>query len=415
MPSDSILTPLRRPRFRRMITAQFVAETGDGITLVALPLYVFARTDSALLTSLTFAAEMTLGILLGFLGGIAADAFDRQRVLLTSYLVRGGLLVAAFAVGPLWLAVTFGVMARALGQLDNPSFDALVPGQAEDDLQQVLAVRRFVQAVSITIGPAVGALAVSLIGPRPALLLNAALFAVSWLILVGVDHLDADHADRVAARAGLSVSESARDLVGGMAIAGRLPGVRRLVLYWSLVMATVAIVMAAAVVWFERELAVDEVWYGLAISAYGIGAAIGAAWAGGRSFSWPLPRVLLVAAPVYAVFCGFGVLFEVPWLLPLGWLCWGIALGPEMVLGELFFVRRVPEESLGRAFAGVGVANTIGMAVGYTIAGPALELWGPRSVVLGVAAFILLLGLVLWLRPAMEGAAWPDRQLQPAV
>ncbi len=412
MESDSILKPLRRPRFRRMISAQFVAETGDGITLVALPLYVFARTDSALLTSLTFAAEMTVGILLGFLGGIAADAFDRQRVLLTSYLVRGGLLVAAFAVGPLWLAVSFGVLARALGQLDNPSFDALVPGQAEDDLQQVLAVRRFVQAVSITIGPAVGAFAVSLIGPRPALLLNAALFVVSWLILIGVRGLDAEHDDRVASLEGLSVAEAGRDLAKGMAIAIRLPGVRRLVLYWSVVMATVAIVMAAAVVWFERTLAVDEVWYGLAISAYGIGAAIGAAWAGGRSFSWPLSRVLFVAAPVYATFCCVGVVFSVPWLLPLGWLCWGIALGPEMVLGELFFVRRIPEESLGRAFAGVGVANTIGMAVGYAIAGPALELWGPRTVVMGVAGFILLLGL-LWLRPAMEGASWPDRALEP--
>ncbi|MFA9563639.1 MAG: MFS transporter [Acidimicrobiales bacterium] len=415
MQSDSILKPLRRPRFRRMITAQFVAETGDGITLVALPLYVFARTDSALLTSLTFAAEMTIGILLGFLGGIAADAFDRQRVLLTSYLVRGGLLVAAFAVGPLWLAVSFGILARALGQLDNPSFDALVPGQADDDLQQVLAVRRFVQAVSITIGPAVGAIAVSLIGARSALLMNAALFAVSWLILVGVKGLDADHADRAAALEGLSVTEAARDLAGGMAIAVRIRGVRRLVLYWSLGMSAVAIVMAAAIVWFERSLAVDEIWYGLAISAYGIGAAIGAAWAGGRSFSWPLPRVLLVVAPIYAAFCGVGVLFAVPWLLPLGWLCWGIALGPEMVLGELFFVRRVPEESLGRAFAGVGVANTVGMAAGYAIAGPALELWGPRSVVLGVAAFILLLGLVLWLRPAMEGAAWPDRELEPVA
>lgn len=415
MQSDSILKPLRRPRFRRMITAQFVAETGDGITLVALPLYVFARTDSALLTSLTFAAEMTIGILLGFLGGIAADAFDRQRVLLTSYLVRGGLLVAAFAVGPLWLAVSFGILARALGQLDNPSFDALVPGQADDDLQQVLAVRRFVQAVSITIGPAVGAIAVSLIGARSALLMNAALFAVSWLILVGVKGLDADHADRAAALEGLSVTEAARDLAGGMAIAVRIRGVRRLVLYWSLGMSAVAIVMAAAIVWFERSLAVDEIWYGLAISAYGIGAAIGAAWAGGRSFSWPLPRVLLVVAPIYAAFCGVGVLFAVPWLLPLGWLCWGIALGPEMVLGELFFVRRVPEESLGRAFAGVGVANTVGMAAGYAIAGPALELWGPRSVVLGVAAFILVLGVVLWLRPAMEGAAWPDRELEPVA
>ncbi len=398
-----------------MVTAQFVAETGDGITMVALPLYVFARTDSALLTSLTFAAELGLGVVLGFLGGLAADALDRQRVLLTSYLVRGALLAIAFAVGPLWLAVTFGVMARALGQLDNPSFDALVPGQAEDDLQQVLAVRRFIQAVSITLGPAAGAFAVTLIGPRPALLLNTVFFAVAWLVLVGVAGLDADYEVRRAARAGLTPTERLKDLAGGMAVAVRVPGVRRLVTYWALFMTLVAVVMAAAVVWFARDLGAAEVWYGLAISAYGVGAAIGAAWAGGRSFTWSLPRVLVVAVPIYAVLCGVGVLFAVPWLLPLGWLTWGIVLGPEMVLGETFFVRRIPEESLGRAFAGLGVATTLGMAAGYAVAGPALEAWGAKTVILMTAGAILGLG-AMWVGPAIRGADWlePAAELRPS-
>ena len=139
-----------------MVTAQFVSELGDGITTVALPLYVYARTQSALATSLTFMAELLAGVVFGIIGGVLADGLDRQRVLIASYVARAALLVATVAVGPLWLVIVFGVAARAGGQLDNPSFDAMVPEHADGDLQQVLALRRFIQAVSYTIGPAVG-------------------------------------------------------------------------------------------------------------------------------------------------------------------------------------------------------------------------------------------------------------------
>jgi len=37
-PRVAILGPLRRPRFRRMVSAQLCSEPGDGITTVALPL-----------------------------------------------------------------------------------------------------------------------------------------------------------------------------------------------------------------------------------------------------------------------------------------------------------------------------------------------------------------------------------------
>ena len=73
----------------------------------------------------------------------------------------------------------FGVLARAGGQLDNPSFDAMVPEHADGDLQQVLALRRFVQAISYTIGPAVGAFAVTVLGPRQSLLLPCVTFAAA--------------------------------------------------------------------------------------------------------------------------------------------------------------------------------------------------------------------------------------------
>ena len=57
-------------------------------------------------------------------------------------------------------------------------------------------------------------------------------------------------------------------------------------------------------------LQAGDYWYGLAVSAYGIGAAVGTLIAGGHTFRWPLPRILLVATPCYAFTAVLGVLAE---------------------------------------------------------------------------------------------------------
>ena len=304
-----------------MVSAQFVSELGDGITTVALPLYVYARTGSPLATSLTFMAELLAGVVLGVVGGVLADAFDRRKVLIASYLGTRRPVVAAVAAGPLWLAIVLGVLARAGGQLDNPSFDAMVPEHADGDLQQVLALRRFVQAISYTIGPAVGALAVTLTGPRRALLLNAATFVLALLMLATVRELDRSLASRRATNDGQG-SRSASTPCSRACGALGPPMVRRLILYWTVVMATVAIVMAAAIVWFEEDLGVADAWYGLSIAAYGVGSTAGLAWAGSRTFRLPLTVILIISAPIYAVSSVIGVVAFEPWLLPIGWLIW---------------------------------------------------------------------------------------------
>ena len=61
----------------------------------------------------------------------------------------------------------------------------------------------------------------------------------------------------------------------------------------------------------------------------------------GRRFRMSLPAILLIASPRYAVTCALGVVAEVPWLMPLGWLLWGLAMGPEIVRSEPEFVQRI--------------------------------------------------------------------------
>lgn len=397
----AVLGPLRRPLFRRMVSAQFVSELGDGITTVALPLYVYARTQSPLATSLTFMAELLAGVVLGVVGGVLADAFDRRHVLVFSYLTRAALLVGAVAFEPLWMVIVLGVLARAGGQLDNPSFDAMVPEHADGDLQQVLALRRVVQSVSYTIGPAVGALAVTIAGPRRALLLNALTFVIALALLARARDLDRSLAARRMASDGHGLLDRCNSMLEGVRVLLATRLVRRLILYWTIVMATVAIVMAAAIVWFEEALGVGDAWYGVSIAAYGIGATLGLTWAGGRTFRLPLATILIISAPIYAASSVLGVVAFEPWLLPVGWLIWGVAMGPEMVLGEVLVVESVPEAVRGRAFAAMAVLTMLGMAAGYGVAGPLMETIGSRATIAWTSLGILTLGL-LWIGPALR-------------
>lgn len=386
---------------RHLVGAQFLAESADGILTVVLPLYVLAATGSPLAMSLTATAQMLGGAVAGVVGGVLADRFDRQQVLRVSYLVRAVLLVAAWAAGPVGLVVVLGVTARVLGQLDNPSFDALVPNQAgDDDLQQVLSLRRFIQSVSIIVGPAIGALLAWLIDEKRTMLVAACLFVAALVIHLRLRGLDTDLDDRRRAQRGSNWV----DLVRGMTIVVTTPFVRRLVLYWSLSLATVSMAMASAAVWFEDTLEAPDYWYGLSVSAYGTGAALATLGFGGRNFRWSLPAILLAAAPCYAVTAVIGVAAEVEWLMPVGWLLWGIAFGPEIVRAEPEFVERIEPESRGRAYAGMGVSMMLGLAAGYAVAGPMLDAFGARATTVVTAVAILAVGC-LWIGPLRRGEA----------
>lgn len=408
-----VFTPLRRRQFRRMVIAQFFSELGDGIVTVALPLYVYSRTESALVTSLTFSIQLLAGAVLGVVGGVLADGFDRQRILVMSYGGRCVLLGAAFLADPLWLTVACGALARAAGQLDNPAFDAMVPEHADDDLQQVLALRRFVQGVSLTVGPAVGAITVELIDPRGALLTPCVAFLTAMAVLITVSDLDRSLATRRIHNAHASLGRRLASMREGLTVLVDTPVVRRLMLYSAASMVVIAIAMASAIVWFEEELGVAGSWYGLSIAAYGIGSTIGLAWAGGRTFHRPLSVLLVIAAPVYAACNLLGVVAFEAWLLPLSWLLWGIAYGPEYVLGEVLVVRAVPEVLRGRAFAAVAVILLVSSAVGYGIAGVMLEWIGPRATTAWMSVALLGLGL-MWVVPA-AGARQTGARLAPAV
>jgi predicted MFS family arabinose efflux permease len=237
------------------------------------------------------------------------------------------------------------------------------------------------------------------LGEKPTLAAAAAAFVAAALIHLRLPGLDTT----LAARRRDQRDATWRDFAAGMAIVARTPFVRRLCAYWMVSTIAVAMAMAAAAVWFEDTLDTGGYWYGLSISGYGIGSALATLAFGSHRFTWSLPRVLVAAAPVYAASALLGVVAHVPWLMVIGWTAWGLAFGPEIVRAEPEFVTRLDGGNLGRAYAGLGVAITLGSALGYAAVGPLIDAFGPRTATVA-AAGVLLAGGAMWLSPGRATA-----------
>ena len=80
--------------FRWFWTAYAVSTFGDQITMVALPLAVFARTESALSVGIAASMQSLTAVALGLLAGAYADRLRHRPILIATDMVRGALLGA---------------------------------------------------------------------------------------------------------------------------------------------------------------------------------------------------------------------------------------------------------------------------------------------------------------------------------
>jgi MFS family permease len=98
--------PLRRTAYRRMWVGNGVSYFGFQFTSVAVPVEMYAITNSSAWVGLLGVAGLVPLLIFGLWGGAAADVVDRRRLLLASSTLA-------------WTA-TVGFLVQALIGLDNP-------------------------------------------------------------------------------------------------------------------------------------------------------------------------------------------------------------------------------------------------------------------------------------------------------
>ncbi len=222
--------------FRALLVSQAVSIAGTSIAAVALTILVYTRTGSAFLSSLTFALGFIPYI---FGGGVLSSAVDRVRPRrLVNACDAGSAATAASMAVP---GIPIGVLLLLLFVLGT--FSAVAGGARSALLRSTISDAAYVPARSLMklagqiaqiAGNAIGGGLVILAGTSGAILINAATFAIAFLL---VRFRVGDH-DNPAVRGTAGLLRDS--LHGAREIFGRAPLARLLVLGWLVPMFSVA-------------------------------------------------------------------------------------------------------------------------------------------------------------------------------
>jgi MFS family permease len=386
--------PLRRHRdFRLLFAGRGLSLLGSMVTFVAIPYQVYDLTGSTLLVGLLALAELPPLLVVPFLGGAFADAFDRRRLVwLTElgFLVCSSLLVVnALLPDPqVWALFVLGTAIAALDGLQRPPLDALMPRLVPwDELVPASALDSFSMNVATVAGPALGGVLIAVAGLPATYAVDVLTFVVSLVLLAGMRAVppppDAERPSLRGIVAGIRYAGSRQELVGTY-------GVDIVAMFFAMPQALFPA--------FAEELGGPGV-LGLLYAAPSAGALIATATSGwtGRVQRHGL-AVILAAAAWGVGITGFGLAPG----LPLALACLAFAGGADMISGifrTTIWNTTIPDHLRGRLAGIEQVSYSSGPTLGNLRAGTLGSVIGKEAAVVsggilcvvGVAVAALLL------------------------
>ena len=162
------LGPARRsPAYRRLLLGQLVSQSGTQLTLVALPVQIFALTNSSLNVGLLGLVTFFPLLVGGLYGGAIADSMDRRKLaILTSVglAATSGLLVlqAVLELHSVAVLYVLAALMALLAGVDSPARSSIIPRLVPlTDLPAAGALSYASMTLATTVGPLVAGLLIS--------------------------------------------------------------------------------------------------------------------------------------------------------------------------------------------------------------------------------------------------------------
>jgi len=186
-----LLSSLRHRDFAWLMGAFGTSSIGTWAYSVGLAVWLLEETGSPGWVAASTAARFVPSLLLSPYGGVLADRFERVRLMRLLDVVLCVLMLALAAETALgaspWVVIATVVLASSTGTSYEPATAALTPQVVpEQALGAANALRNTIDNVCVIAGPALG-VGLLLLGPTPvAVLLSAATFAVSAMLVAGI-------------------------------------------------------------------------------------------------------------------------------------------------------------------------------------------------------------------------------------
>jgi len=401
---------------RAFLAASFQSSIGNSIGYIALLLVAYDLTRSAWAVSAVLLAEFVPAIALGPLFGALADRLPRRRLVVAADLMRCTAFVALAFAGSLTAVVGLALVAGIGAALYQPAAKSALPGLAGENADRAMGALVASWSAAGMIGPGIGAALLVVVSPADLLLVNAATFLVSAVVLgrlpidapsavAVVDEADAASEDDPAGhgvRAGLRAVRSAAGL-GVIVGAGAATTL------------TFSLMNVAEPLFARQELRASAAGFALLVAAFGVGSTVGALRS--RASGWAMLAALVggaLALIASALAPSIGV-------AAVTFLVTGLFAGAFMSSEHQLIASVAPQAALGRVFGLKDSLDAVALCAAF-VGGALIASHSDARVVFGVggaaalvaalASTALLLRAGVVGRPRWAGRAAPA---QPAL
>jgi MFS family permease len=165
-----------------------ISQFGTWMQRTAVVWLVYTITQSSFLLGVTIFAETFPSFLFSIFGGLAADRYDRYKVIKFTQIasmIQAVTLALLVITGHniVWLILALSVILGIINAFDVPARQALVNEVVEDkaDLPNALALTTATASLAQLLGPALAGIVMNKFGAGVCFLLNAASFGGVWL------------------------------------------------------------------------------------------------------------------------------------------------------------------------------------------------------------------------------------------
>jgi predicted MFS family arabinose efflux permease len=406
-----IPAPLRHRDFRSVFIAGVVSTFGDFFVPIAISFAVLDLTGSASDLGLVLFARILGQVLLFLAGGVWADRFPRQHVMVASNVVRffsqsllGLLLVSGHA--EIWQLVALQFVHGAATGVFRPAASGLTPQLVPpEQLQAANGLMYLTLSIGGIAGPAVGGVLVATAGPGWAILGDAVTFAVAAVLLVRIPPLGFVERPR---------ESFGRELATGWNVVRGRTWLWASILDFAIFqMIYLASLMVLGPLVAKESLGGAGAWAGILV-AFSFGTLLGNMWA-----IRVRPRRPLIFAWSVILLCGPSLVllaFRTPaWTIALTEMASGLAIGVAGTVWETTLQRNVPREALSRVSAYDWMGSTALRPLGLAIIGPIAVAVGVKETLLAAFALTMVSSLTLLAIPDMWRVTADGGPGQPRV
>ncbi len=383
---------------RALIGASAASQLGDWLFNAALLGYVYSATGSPGWVGAATICRLLPYVLLGPVGGMIADRYDRRTVLLVGDLLRCMLMLALAAAvateSPVQLVIGLTALASAAGTAERPAAMAMLPRMVgESRLAPANALLHTVQDLGVVVGPAIGAILLAVAPDAVAFLVNGATFAASAALISTMQRRAAPVSTR-------RIEGMRSELMHGLHTARTTPFVVPLFVVVAMAELTYGAQTVQLVLYASSRLDAGAAGYGYLLAVAGLGGLLSATVNARLAASTKAAGIVVVAG---AMFCATQLAYA--WTTELAiallvTLLGGAGFVACEVVAETTLARVVRAEVLGRVMGVFEALSVAAMVLGAVLAPVLIARTSLRTsfVVLGIATVVITVACLAGLR-----------------